>query len=165
MAQKISIKKILLILSTCLSLNLCATHTTEKHPAHNYRTDITIEEIASIRKINISLKAETSPIGSIHLLYDSQSHIGRIQYVRIEQHVRGCGLGKTLMRKALRAFDALGCHRITLRACPMDAEASLNALIRFYENFGFVQKLPDEVGPILDEEFACHMEKTLHEQI
>ncbi len=107
-------------------------------------------------EVQIQLKKEGCLAGEIRFTHDTQTSVGRIQYVRIAKHLRGNGLGKRLMNKALEQLDLFGCKEITLSAKPLEVEKteraaffqSLDRLISFYKNFGFeLTQATDETYP------------------
>ncbi|MDZ4124153.1 MAG: GNAT family N-acetyltransferase [Hydrogenophaga sp.] len=147
------------------SFHSYSTRATLKNPRDGYQPEVTSQTNACVTKIKIQLKKEGCIGGEIHLLYDDQAHTGRIQYLRVANHLRGSGLGKTLMRKALRTFDKLYCEKITLKACPLDTndatetdDLQLKQLIAFYTQFGF--KIIDPQNDP-DDQYSSHMVKII----
>ncbi|PKN03755.1 hypothetical protein CVU75_00580 [Candidatus Dependentiae bacterium HGW-Dependentiae-1] len=146
------------------SLHIYSTRALPKNNHIRYLPEVTSQTNACITKIKIQLKKEGYIAGEIHLIHDNLSHIGRIQYLRVEPHLRDHGLGKTLMRKALRTLNAFCCEKITLSACPLgtDDESQkddLKKLITFYTQFGFTSiDTPND----LDNHYSKHMEKIVN---
>lgn len=92
---------------------------TETYPEYEFVEDLTPEELENI---NI----------------DEGDPIVKIEHIEVNPKYRGQGYGKELMKKALEEAKKRNANIIYLNASPMGFDGlPLNALTKFYENFGF----------------------------